>query len=695
MNAPLLRVDGLTVVVEQGLGTSVPVIDGLGFDVQRGETFALVGESGCGKSMTALSLMRLLPDAAQATTGRVLLDGVDLLALPETAMREVRGKRMAMIFQEPGTSLNPVLTIGDQIGEVLLRHGRASASADVRAQVTELLHSVGIAEPARRVDEYPFQLSGGMRQRAMIAMALALEPDVLIADEPTTALDVTIQAQVLDLLRDLQRRRGTAIVLITHDLGVVASMASRIGVMYAGQLVEVAPRDTFLAGPRHPYSRKLLAALPAFARRAGGLAVIRGQVPPPGTVWAGCRFAERCDEVLSSCRDAVPMLVGAVDRQAVRCFRAVIGEDGGQPESGAGALAQVAAPAVSQPGPAGAPVEVSAAVEVGPAGKAIDALLTLDRLRVHFPIRRGLLRRTVAHLRAVDGVSLQLGRGQTLALVGESGCGKTTVGKAILGLVAATGGKVSFDGEEPSRLERKALHRYRRRVQVVFQDPFGSLDPRMQVSEIVKEGMRAQSIGADEAERDARVRRLLEQVGLPASAMSRYPHEFSGGQRQRLAIARALAVEPDLIICDEPTSALDVSVQAQVLNLMRELQRDLGVSYLFITHNLAAVEFIADRIAVMYLGRIVEEGPVEAVLRTPRHPYTRALLSAVPGLGERPDRIVLQGEIPSPVNPPSGCSFHPRCPQAEPRCRQWQPALVPVAEDHFAACVLLSGPSAL
>ena len=332
---------------------------------------------------------------------------------------------------------------------------------------------------------------------------------------------------------------------------------------------------------------------------------------------------------------------------------------------------------------------------MGPAGKAIDALLTLDRLRVHFPIRRGLLRRTVAHLRAVDGVSLQLGRGQTLALVGESGCGKTTVGKAILGLVAATGGKVSFDGEEPSRLERKALHRYRRRVQVVFQDPFGSLDPRMQVSEIVKEGMRAQSIGADEAERDARVRRLLEQVGLPASAMSRYPHEFSGGQRQRLAIARALAVEPDLIICDEPTSALDVSVQAQVLNLMRELQRDLGVSYLFITHNLAAVEFIADRIAVMYLGRIVEEGPVEAVLRTPRHPYTRALLSAVPGLGERPDRIVLQGEIPSPVNPPSGCSFHPRCPQAEPRCRQWQPALVPVAEDHFAACVLLSGPSAL
>ncbi len=687
MSSPLLRVEGLVTTVENGSGPRVPVIDGVSFDVRRGETLALVGESGCGKSMTALSLVRLLPDAAQAVAGRVLLEGVDLLGLPEAAMRDVRGRRMAMIFQEPGTSLNPVLTLGEQIGEVLRRHADPGSRATERSRVIELLQSVGIAEPAQRVDEYPFQLSGGMRQRAMIAMALALEPDVLIADEPTTALDVTIQAQVLELLRDLQRRRGTAIVLITHDLGVVASMADRIGVMYAGQLVEVATRKAFLSGALHPYSRKLLAAIPAFARRADGLAVIRGQVPAPGTVWSGCRFADRCEEVLSSCRDALPTLIGDAERHAVRCFRAVLGE---------GVDLPAADPTLMlREGEVRRDAIVAEALHAAAQPDARKPLLVLEGLRVHFPIRRGLLRRTVGHVRAVDGVSLEIGRGQTLALVGESGCGKTTVGKAILGLTAATAGRVCFDGEDLAQLGRSALRRYRRRVQIVFQDPFGSLDPRMQVSELVKEGLRAQSIGISEAERDARVRRLLDQVGLPASAMRRYPHEFSGGQRQRLAIARALAVEPDLIVCDEPTSALDVSVQAQVLNLLRELQRALGLSYLFITHNLAAVEFIADRVAVMYLGRIVEEGAVQAVLRDPRHPYTQALLSAVPGVGEQSDRIVLAGEIPSPVNPPSGCSFHPRCPKAQPACREQVPNAIRLADDHYAACQLLAPRSAL
>ena len=607
---PVLQVRGLRTVIDgsarsadgASMATALAVVDGIDFSLYPGETFAIVGESGCGKSITALSLMRLLPDAARVVAGQVLLQGEDLLALPESSMRQVRGRRMAMIFQEPATSLNPVLTLGTQLVEVIERHTALRALA-ARQQALAVLQQVGVPDAERRLGEYPFQLSGGLKQRVMIAMALATAPDVLVADEPTTALDVTIQAQVLSLLARLQRERGMAVLLITHDLAVVSQYAQRVAVMHAGKLVEVAACQTFFASPQHPYSQQLLAALP------------RSQaVPGPQR----------------------------------------------EPWQNNDATAQPA------------------------------RLLQVDDLRVHYPIRAGLLRRTVATVRAVDGVSLSLQAGRTLALVGESGCGKTTVGKAILQLIDEASGQVMFDGLDLMQLRGEALRQRRSDFQIIFQDPYASLNPRMRVSDILAEGMQALGPrGLSEAELSQQVGQLLQQVGLPEEAGTRYAHEFSGGQRQRIAIARALAVKPRLIVCDEPTSALDVSVQAQILKLLLDLQRDTGVALLFISHNIAVVEQVADAVAVMYLGRIVEQGPVAAILRQPRHPYTRALLAAVPTL-DRPmaEAALLAGELPSPVNPPAGCHFHPRCPQAQPTCREAYPLPRTVAAGHTVQCVL-------
>ncbi|MDH5350244.1 MAG: dipeptide ABC transporter ATP-binding protein [Betaproteobacteria bacterium] len=578
-------------------------VDGVDLAIARGECFALVGESGCGKSMTALSVLRLLPEAGRITGGSVRLGELDLLALPEAAMRTVRGRRVAMIFQEPSTALNPVLTVGRQVAEVIERHTSLRGAA-VRARVLELLGAVGIPEPERRMHEYAFQLSGGLRQRAMIAGALAVDPEVLIADEPTTALDVTIQAQILELLAKLQRERGMALLLITHDLGIVAKMADRVAVMYAGEIVEVAPRAAFFRAPQHPYSQKLFAALPGAAQRAGPLAQIPGQVPPLTQAFAGCRFAERCELAFERCRREPPQPIALESGHEVRCHLRE---------------RERAAPRAA---PAGEPAARAAA--------AARPLLEVRDLKVHFPIRRGVLRRTVGHVKAVDGVSLAVAEGRTLALVGESGSGKTTVGKAILQLLRPTAGSVRYAGEELTGLARAAMKRHRAAMQIVFQDPYASLNPRMRVADILAEGMRSLGVGATEAERARRIGALLEQVGLPADAQARYPHEFSGGQRQRVAIARALAVEPRLIVCDEPTSALDVSVQAQILNLLRALQERLGLAYLFITHNLAVVEYLAHEVAVMRGGQIVEQGPAGQVLGAPRHEYTRALLAAVP-----------------------------------------------------------------
>lgn len=662
----LLRVENLKTWFDTPEGV-VRAVDGVSFDIARGETLALLGESGCGKSVCALSLLRLVPrPAGRLVGGVVLLDGQDLLALPEREMRRVRGRRIAMIFQEPQASLNPVVMIGTQIREALGREG--GRNVRMRQRAVELLRAVGISDPHRRVDEYPHQLSGGMKQRAMIAMALAARPDLLIADEPTTALDVTIQAQILDLLRALQAETGMAILLITHDLGVVASMADRVAVMYAGQIVETATRQTLLGEPRHPYTQKLFQSIPARAKRGQILDVIPGSVPSLRQEFTHCRFAQRCDYAWERCRQHEPRWLALGDG-GVRCHLydpALTGEHRTPREA-----------------------TMRAAQAAGPQ-RAGAALLQVRELEVHFPIHRGVLRRVVGHVKAVDGVSLTIKQSQTLALVGESGCGKTTVGKALLQLVPPTAGSVRFNGQDLMQLSGTRLRELRRQFQIVFQDPYSSLDPRMLVGEILEEGLRALHLGKNRRQRQLRSRELLEQVGLPQDAVQRYPHEFSGGQRQRISIARALAVEPKLIVCDEPTSALDVSVQAQILNLLKGLQDSLGLSYLFITHDLALVEYLAHDIAVMYLGRIVESGQADDVLESPKHPYTRALLAAVPRIEPDSGRKVirLEGDIPSPSAPPSGCHFHPRCPEAMPICRQTYPHGVSLSTAHRVRCHL-------
>jgi peptide/nickel transport system ATP-binding protein len=540
MSSPLLKVVNLKTSFGHDEQTEFAV-DDVSFSINRGETFALLGESGSGKSITALSIMRLLPAAARINQGNIFLEDKDLLTLPEFAMRDIRGRRIAMIFQEPQTSLNPVLTVGQQIGETLKRH-KNLRGVEQRHRSIELLESVGIPEAERRINEYPHQFSGGMKQRIMIAIALAGEPDLLIADEPTTALDVTIQAQVLDLLRDLQKDTGMAILFITHDLAVASEMADDVAVMRYGKIVEQNSRDSFYANPSHPYSKELFDALPSRSKR---------------------------------------------DTEA---------------ES----------------------------VQTPTASDDTDALLKVRDLKVYFPIKKGLLKKTVGFVRAVDGISIDLYSGQTFAMVGESGSGKTTLGKGILQLLHASDGSVVFEGQELTQLKGKALRQKRSDIQIVFQDPYSSMNPRMMIAEVIAEGMVAQRIGGSKQQRLKRVDELLEQVGLEPAHKNRYPHEFSGGQRQRICIARALAVEPKLIVCDEPTSALDVSVQAQILELLKNLQKNMGLGYLFITHNISVVEYLAHYVAVMYQGKIVEQGTVDEVLTNPQDPYTQKLLSAVP-----------------------------------------------------------------
>ena len=670
MSEVLLQVKELSVRIGSG-DSAIRPVDAVSFQIRRGETFALLGESGCGKSMTALALLRLLPQpAGKIVGGSVRLNGEELLSLPETGMRAVRGGRIAMIFQEPMTSLNPVMTIGDQIAESLEQH-KGMRGRRMQQRVVELLDDVGIPDAARRYGEYPHQLSGGMKQRVMIAMALAGDPDLLIADEPTTALDVTIQAQVLELIRQVQKKRGMAVLLITHDLGVVSEMADRIAVMYAGQLVEQAPRDVFFGQARHPYSNKLFAALPDSSKREERLTVIPGTVPLLNQTFYGCRFADRCERAWDICHQQVPDWFETGDSQGgVRCH--------------------LADPTLSAP--ASRPTGDEATVPVVRTSRAPDnALLEVDELKVHFPIHKGLFKRVVGQVRAVDGVSLSIAEGQTLALVGESGCGKTTVGKGILQLLKPTAGSVRFESVELTRLKGEALRSRRSDFQIIFQDPYSSMNPRMSIVDIIEEGMIAQRIGANAQQRRQRAQELLRQVGLRPEHIHHYPHEFSGGQRQRVCIARALAVNPKLIVCDEPTSALDVSVQAQILNLLQDLQRELGLSFLFITHDLSVVSYIADRVAVMYLGRIVEEGEVNEVLEDPKHPYTQALLSAVPRINGESDRKVirLEGDLPSPSNPPQGCHFHPRCRQAVPECSTSYPQVTRLSETRMVRCHLV------
>ncbi|TCJ13192.1 ABC transporter ATP-binding protein [Parasulfuritortus cantonensis] len=602
-----LEVRDLRVEIDADGGRRLVPVDGVSLSVGERECVVLLGESGCGKSLTALALMRLLPEGAGIAAGRAELDGESFFELPERLMRARRGGRLAMIFQEPMTSLNPVLSIGQQIAESLAAHRRLRGPA-AQAEAIRLLEAVGL--PAERLDAYPSQLSGGQRQRALIAMMLAGDPSVLIADEPTTALDVTVQAQILRLLKELQQTRGMGLLLITHDLDIARDMADRVAVMYAGQIVEWTSRARLFEAPGHPYTRRLLNVLPSAARRGERLAQIPGRVPAPDAALVGCRFADRCTEVTPSCRTEAQVLREVAPGHWLRCGRAgTAGLAGRAAEAPVVVVAGAAAPATTRP------------------------VLELRDLKVHFPVRRGLLQRVAGQVRAVDGVSLAVRAGETLALVGESGCGKTTLARAALRLIEATAGQVLLDGEDIGRLAGEALRRKRSAMQIVFQDPFSSLNPRMRVADIIAEGLAALRPDLAAGPRAARVAELLDRVGLPGDAGGRYPHEFSGGQRQRIAIARALAVSPRLLVCDEPTSALDVSVQAQILNLLAELQREQGLAYLFITHNLPVVAYLAHRVAVMYQGRIVEQGDADTLLGAPTQAYTRMLLDSAPGHG--------------------------------------------------------------
>ena len=670
MSEPLLKVENLRTWFRT---TAAPLraVDGISFTIDRGETLGLVGESGCGKTLTGLSLMQLLPQpTGYIAGGSVLFEGKDVLAMTGPQKRSLRGRKMAMIFQEPMTSLNPVLTVRTQLLEAVRRRERLSR-ADALERAIEVLRLVRMPDPAARLGQYSHQLSGGMQQRVMIAMALACEPALLIADEPTTALDVTVEAQILDLLRDLQARLGTAVLFITHDLAVVAEMARRVAVMYAGKIVEMAPAGALFdgTGPTHPYTRLLLRCRPSRQQRNRRLESIGGAPPSPSRFPPGCRFSDRCPHAFGPCQGTEPVLSEVEAGHFVACHL-----------HGARAAARQS----TGRGPPVAPQ-----VRAG-AGRENGLLLEARGVVKYFPIRKGVFKRTVGHVKAVDGVDLAIRRGSTVALVGESGCGKTTLGKTLIRLLPATAGTVRLDGTDLGALGDQELRRLRRRAQIIFQDPFSSLNPRMMVREIIEEGMRVHGLGGTASGRKKRVDQLLDCVGLSPRAATAYPHEFSGGQRQRIGIARVLAVEPDFVVCDEPTSALDVSIQAQILNLLRDLQERFQLTYLFITHDLGVVEYVADEVAVMYLGRIVEQGLTELLFDEPLHPYTQALLSAIPSAdqSQQRQRIRLEGDVPSPIAPPPGCHFHPRCRYAMAVCRSVYPTMTRLEGGRVVRCHL-------
>jgi peptide/nickel transport system ATP-binding protein len=665
----LLEVQDLNVRFDTADGT-LHAVRGTSFEVRTGETLGIVGESGSGKSVTAQALLGLVPGAD--VTGHAWFEGHDLLAMNDAHLREIRGQRISMVFQDPLTSLHPLYKLGWQLTEAMRAHGTVSRAAASRRAV-ELLGMVGIPRPAERLDDYPHQFSGGMRQRVMIAMALALDPALIIADEPTTALDATVQAQVLELLVKLQGELGTSLVLITHDLGVVADLADHVMVMYSGAPVEQADRRAAYYEAHHPYTRGLLESIPV-AGDTGRLRPIPGQPPSMLAEPPGCSFRPRCRFALARCATDAPPLrpVGASPGHQSACWL---------PDSAAGAVARRVP----------VPVEISAAPPREDTGSE-PPLLELTDIVKHFPLRSGsLVSREHRFVHAVDGVSLAIRDGETLGLVGETGCGKSTLARCIARLQPVTGGKIVFDGQDITGLGARDLRAVRREVQMVFQDPYGSLNPRRRIGAIVGEPLAVHGLERGARRRD-RVQELMAMVGLNPEHYNRYPAEFSGGQRQRAGIARALAVSPKLLICDEPVSALDVSVQAQVINLLEDLQAKLDLTCIFISHDLGVVEHVSDRVAVMYLGQIVELASAEALYREPRHPYAAALLSAAsvtdPDLARQRQRLTIEGDIPSPVDPPSGCRFHPRCPRAQDLCRVEAPLLVPAPADagHFTAC---------
>jgi peptide/nickel transport system ATP-binding protein len=671
--ASLLEIEDLHTEIRLRSAT-VHALEGVSLSVEAGECLGIVGESGCGKTMTALSIMQLLPPGGHITGGSITLSGQDISALNDDGMRHVRGNEVGMIFQDPMTSLNPTMTVGEQIAETVLLH-RGADRKTALARAIEVLGLVGMPRPEERVSNYPHQLSGGMRQRVMIAMALACEPKLLIADEPTTALDVTIQKQILELIDDLRRRLGLAVILVTHDLGVIAGRADRVAVMYAGKVMETTSTTRLFANPRHPYTEALFGALPEKA--ADGterLYSIPGMPPDLTQPPKACRFAARCRYVQDSCNESEPQLEGDTWDHAYRCFFPV-GKAGGDDT----AVVQVKE-------------EHDRSRERAiPETDGQQPLLRTDGLVKNFSVTAGaVLQRRVGEVSAVAGVSFGIRPGHTFGMVGESGCGKTTIGRLIAGLEKATDGSIVLDGEDLTKLSRRERRRRSPKIQLMFQDSYASMDPRMRVGPILREPLAIQRIGSHQEQRN-KIAAMLDEVGLPRAAIERYPHEFSGGQRQRLGLARALILSPKLIVADEPVSALDVSIQAQILNLMLDLQRDLGLTYLFISHDLSVVRYMSETIGVMYLGKLVEVGPADEVYYRPVHPYTKGLIDTIP----LADPVVAQaredkgvaGELPSAINPPSGCRFRTRCPRAQDLCAAEEPPLRPfTAHGHLAAC---------
>ncbi|TYB90096.1 ABC transporter ATP-binding protein [Oceaniovalibus sp. ACAM 378] len=667
MTEPVLKVRDLTVDFP-GTPDRVPVVRGVSFDVHANEVLCIVGESGSGKSVTALAITGLLPASARVG-GAVRVKDTDVIGADAEVLRRMRGRDVGFVFQDPSTTLNPVLPVGRQMTEGQVALGLL-AKRDAAARAVELLREVDVANPEGRVGQYPHEFSGGMRQRAVIGMAMAGRPGLIIADEPTTALDVTVQAQVLGVLAKRQKDTGAAVVLITHDLGVVAEVADRVAVMYGGRIVETGQVDQIFAQPRHPYTAALLHSIPRMDMTDRRLDPIPGQPPSPASLPKGCAFEPRCSvgNGRPKCLSEDPALRIVDDASASACH---YWRD----------TPTAAAPAEVR--------EISRNVPDQP------PLLEIRDLKVHFPVRRGILQRVTGHVRAVEGVNLTVHAGETVSLVGESGCGKTTTGKAVMGLTRATAGDILLNQQSILGLSASGMRNARRNMQYIFQDPFSSLNPVKTVEDIVAEPLHIHGL-YDEAGGAKRIAELFDMVGLSPSMFGRYPAEFSGGQKQRIGIARALVLQPRLLILDEPVAALDVSIQAQILNLLEDLQKELNLGYLFIAHNLSVVRHISDRVAVMYLGRIVEESDRDTLYDAPVHPYTQSLMSAAPipdpVEGRRRQRIVLEGEVPDPAAPPPGCAFAPRCFRATEICRSAPPPFERYGKTESRAACYHAGP---
>ena len=665
---------------------NVVAVDGVSFHVDQGECVGVVGESGCGKTTVGLSIMKLLPNVGHVIGGKITLLGQDLAPLTEKEMCKVRGNDVGMVFQDPLTSLNPTMKIGQQIAESVRLHQGVSKE-EGRRRALEVLNLVEVPNAEQRLESFAHQLSGGLRQRVMIAMALACSPKLLIADEPTTALDVTIQAQILDLIDRLREELHMAVILITHDMGVIAERADRVLVMYAGKIAEAATTTEVFSDMRHPYSEALLASVSKLDQDPSvRLVSIPGLPPDLSQTIEHCRFAARCRYAQADCLEREPQLGPAENstpEHLAACFHQVDVDPmtiANRPD----AVAKAADLTVKVD-------ELALARQHARGEELAEAavLVRVDHAVKEFPITSGaIVQKKIGTVKAVTDVSIAIRYGETFGLVGESGCGKTTMGRMVVALEHPTSGRVEFEGEDITDLGGGALRRRRRDLQMMFQDPYASLDPRMRIGSILREPLKVQRIGSGEEQRQ-RVLQMLDEVGLPARSADLYPHEFSGGQRQRIGLARALALEPKLIVADEPVSALDVSIQAQILNLLKELQDRHGLTYLFISHDLAVVKYMADRIGVMYLGKLVEMGPARSIYENAAHPYTKALIDTIPvadptARGVRSRHI--RGELPSSIDPPSGCRFRTRCPFAQERCAEEEPRLRPFGEGHVAAC---------